>query len=305
MFGLYITGPQISPQISREEQVWQNELKDLIWLELQAYHSNRTSSEQDSFLCSARESVPILLNDIMTYRFSRHSKKNLSNHSSDSGVEDDCDGCLSMYCLSCMESQNEALKDVEELTKRLEYAESLFPSSKAFAELYPVYNSPEFVGRVKAMCLWYNMTKHQRLKLVILGKLLAMLENKYFQWPMPINGSNDSSFAPVDSSASPTDSNSSSSSVGENCIDYYNITPIAIFVDKKRTEGVASPYRRYIENILKTRGLGKSFNFLDRLHQHVLRKAKVTLEKPDDDEFFEKVSCGYIDLFEVCVCVFF
>lgn len=267
--------------------MWQNELKDIIWLELQAYHADRTPVEQDNFLCSARESVPTLLNDIMQYRFQRNNTR-LSVNSSDSGMEEDCPGCLSMYCHSCMEAQNSALKDVEDLMKRLECAESLFPSSRAFAELYPVYSSPEFVGRVKAMCLWYNMTKHQRLKLVILGKLLTMLENKNFQWPLPVTDSNDSP-----DSVSPTDSNSSTSSLGDrangsNNIDYLNVCPIAILVDKRK-DGVTSPYRKYIENILKTKGLAKSLGFLDRLHQHVLRKAKMTLEKPNTDDFFSKV----------------
>lgn len=258
---------------------------------MQAFHTDRTPVEQDNFLCTARETVPHLLNDIMKYKFIKRTKR-LSAHSSDSGVEEDCLGCLSMYCHSCMEAQNQALRDVEELMERLEIAESLFPSSRAFGELFPLYNSQEFVGRVKAMCLWYNMTKHQRLKLLILGRLLALLENKYFHWPMPVTDSNDKAYS---DSCSPSDSNSSSSSVNDylfdkNCIDYYNITPIAMLVDKKSGDNVTSPYRKYIENILKVRGLGKSLNFLERLHQHVLRKAKATLDKPLDDSFFEKVS---------------
>lgn len=52
-----------------------------------------------------------------------------------------------------MEAQNEALREIQGLMKRLEDAESLFPSSKAFAELYPLYNSPEFVGRVSLKLL--------------------------------------------------------------------------------------------------------------------------------------------------------
>lgn len=272
-------------QISKEEYLWQNELKDIIWLELQAYHADRTPVEQDSFLCSARESVPKLISDIMTYRFEKRSKR-LSTQSSDSGMEDDCSGCLSMYCHPCMEAQNDALRDVEELMKRLEAAELLFPSSRAFANSYELYNNPEFVGRVKAMCLWYNMTKHQRLKLVILGRLLS-LENKFYQWPLPVAELSDRSS--VDS-VSPTDSNSSSSSVSDylqdkNYIDYYNLSPITILVDR-HTSGVTSPYRKYIENILKTKGLSKSLYFLERLHHHVLYKAKLTLTKPDSDEFF-------------------
>lgn len=180
--------------MSREESIWQTELKDLIWLELQAYHADRTPIEEDEYLCSARESVEPLLQNIMNYRFKRlviktslqvacdwpkkrlffltnqtlpdtvlaevkgfkpkshfrHPKK-YSSQNSDSGVEDDCPGCNSIYCCSCMEAQNDALKEIEDLMKRLQEAESLFPSSKAFAELYPLYNSPEFVCRVSKL----------------------------------------------------------------------------------------------------------------------------------------------------------
>lgn len=40
----------------------------------------------------------------------------------------------------------------------------------------------------------------------------------------------------------------------------------------------ASPYRKYIEHVLKSRGLGQSLSFLHRLHNVVLRKAHATLE---------------------------
>ena len=42
-------------------------------------------------------------------------------------------------------------------------------------------------------------------------------------------------------------------------------------------------YRKYIEDVLKTRGLRKSLHFLERLHITVLRKARLALEKPQDD----------------------
>lgn len=89
-----------------------------------------------------------------------------------------CPGCLSMYCRACARAQGEALQQVEGLLSRLEVAEALYPSSQAFAAHYPLYKSTEFIGRVKAMCLWYNMTKHHRLKLQILGKLLMMSHTK-------------------------------------------------------------------------------------------------------------------------------
>ncbi|KAF5299190.1 hypothetical protein FQA39_LY02363 [Lamprigera yunnana] len=267
--------------ISREEQLWQNELKDLIWLELQAWHADRTPTEHDRYLCNSRESIEDLLSDIMNYRFSRH-KQNLSTHSNDSGVEEDCTGCLTMTCLSCMEAQNDGLREVEKLLNRLEVAESLFPSSTSFGDLYSTYNSSEFVGRVKAMCLWYNMTKHQLLKIVILGRLLT-LEDKLNIWPLRM--CSDSNYS-VDSS--PSDSYSSTSSHSDfnvNASDVMTSISVLINIDTKST---VTPYRKYIESMLKTKGLMKSVTFLEKLHQHLLWKTELTLQRSEDDSIFDK-----------------
>ncbi|VEN46850.1 unnamed protein product [Callosobruchus maculatus] len=273
--------------LSREETLWQTELKDVIWLELQAFHAERSPMEEDAYLCNSREMVEPLLNDIRNYRFQRHSKR-YGTQNSDSGVEDDCSGCLSIYCVNCLEAQTEALKEVEQLLKRLEEAESLFPSSKAFAELYPLYSSPEIVGRVKAMCLWYNMTRHQTLKLSILGRLMMLLDDKHVLWLVP--GEETSSTSPSDSN------NSSNSSTGElysdqkNC-DIINLAPVIALLMKKDGSKV-SPFRRYIENVLKTRTLDKSLNFLRKLHKNVLMKTQLTLEKPKDESIFLENSPG-------------
>lgn len=62
------------------------------------------------------------------------------------------------------------------------------------------------------------------------------------------------------------------------------------FFENSKTKGYTlstSPYRKYIEHILKSRGLGKSLAFLHRLYNVVLRKTLITLEKPgtEDVEF--------------------
>lgn len=54
--------------MSSEETRWQNELKDLIWLELQAYHADRSPVAQDEYLCKQREAVGSLLTEIIEYR---------------------------------------------------------------------------------------------------------------------------------------------------------------------------------------------------------------------------------------------
>lgn len=264
--------------------MWQTKLNDLIWLELQAWHADRTREEEDNYLCNSRKSVVDLINDIMTYRFIRH-KQHLS--ASDSGIEDDCSGCLSMTCQSCMEAQSEGLSDIEKLLNRLESAESLFSSSRAFALLYPTYNSPEFVGRVKAMCLWYNLTKLQLLKIVILSRMLT-LENKLYTWQLDY--SSISSITESIESGSPSDSNSSTSSNNS----FISIkapiilTSISALLNSE-SESKPSPYRKYIENMLKTKGLMKSLAFLEKLHQHLLRKTKITLQQPTSENIFNTV----------------
>jgi len=63
-------------------------------------------------------------------------------------------------------------------------------------------------------------------------------------------------------------------------------------------------YRKYMEEVLKTTGLRKALNFLDRLHHYVLRKAMITLAKPaelahhvvDNNDTSEKVS-GMCDVY--------
>ncbi|CAH1165116.1 unnamed protein product [Phyllotreta striolata] len=278
--------------MSREESLWQNELKDLIWLELQAYHADRTPVEEDAYLCMARECVEPLLNDIKNYKFQRPSRRYLTQNS-DSGLEEDCPGCVSIYCHPCLEAQNEALGEIERLLKRLEEAERLFPSSKAFAELYPLYRSPEIVGRVRAMCQWYNMTKIQRLKLNILGRLVVLLDSKRSDWPCSSAGDDNGS-------GSPSDSNNSTNSTfslisNQDCSNtndlYQPVSPICDLLAPKSGSNKVSPYRRYIENVLKTRALDKSLNFLSNLHSHVLRKTQITLEYPDDAGVFSRTGC--------------
>lgn len=365
--------------ISREEYIWQTELKDLIWLELQAWHADRTLEQQDKYLLSARQNVGDLLIEIMNFKFRASYIRATSSASTDgdSGIATDsssanstadnrlgspnidgptppgvCTGCLSMYCQYCLGEQSRALKQVEILLTRLEAAESLYPSSKAFGDYYPMYRDSSFVARVKAMCLWYNITRHHRLKLLILGKLLTRLQGKKFQWPIvnptshiDVNNTHSSSSSsaqedsgrdtidssdnnnavgvskpipaktptkvhfnveePTDSqSDNPSESASSTESskdtlfddssrslgppVGEfgkmfNDINMYNVQPLtdATYTNASKS---TSPYRKYIENVLKSKGLGKSLSFLHRLHNVVLRKAHITLEKPGTED---------------------
>ncbi|KAL9693062.1 hypothetical protein quinque_012347 [Culex quinquefasciatus] len=355
--------------ISTEERLWQTHVNDLLWLELQAWHADRSVEQQDKILCQARNEIDSLLNEIMNFRFQRQLARTVSDLSmADSGFGSDatastangetnkpfCFGCLSMYCKDCLEIQTIALKQVEDLLLRLESKESLFPSSKAMGAAYPIYQSEAFVGRVKAMCLWYNMTKQHRLTLLILGKLLARLQGnkKSYHWPIMETDSSTSSSVQeengevvdsgqgdssttssinscttkrvqfMDEAGSATESANSDESgqdmaemdnfsirkhyafTGDtemsqymNTLNFYSVNSITEVTSHTANNSTAL-YRKYIENVLKCRGLGKSLTFLHRLHNVVLRKAQLTLEKPgmqvlDDDSLFveEDVPC--------------
>lgn len=297
--------------LSREEDMWQSELKDLIWLDLRAWLAGRTLSEEDDYICRERAGVSKLIHDIMNYRFERGRSLRAGaggdvtpGDSSDSGLEtEECTGCNSLFCRTCMDAQNKALVEVEDLMSRLEKAEALFPSSCAFGAHYPDYNSCSFSGRVKAMCLWYNMTRHQRLKLVILSRLLALVQSKYYPWPFIAGCDGGAPYDSMDGEGagvtSPSDSNSSTGSGfgGGGVMDFsgaaelLNIATSRLIPNTKVSAGAdkVSPYRKYIENILKTRGLNQSMSFLERIHTHVLSKAQHTLEKPNPDIFHKYI----------------
>ena len=227
-----------------------------------------------------------------------------------------------MYCKDCLDAQTTALRQVESLLTRLEAAEDLFPSNNAMGSHFPIYKSKEFIDRIKALNLWYNLTRHHRLKLIILGKVLARLQGKEYKWPLVADsdsGSGSSSVQEIEADSIRGSSAEVKSEVNDKPkvhflnldeADHVSVTDSANSDESLKTgylqpigeygrllhslnswnklesiENIpskfpTSPYRKFIENVLKSRGLGKSLSFLHSLHNVVLRKAQITLEKP-------------------------
>ncbi|KAH8278721.1 hypothetical protein KR018_007619, partial [Drosophila ironensis] len=357
-------------KLSQEEHTWQTELKDLIWLELQAWQADRTVEQQDKYLFEARQGVSELLTKIISYKFQPRYRREPSLISLDSGIHSDsnsnassplpsklCQGCLSLYCKDCMDNQELALREVEGMLTRLEAAEALYPSSQAMGALHPIYKSQSFVGRIKSMCLWYNITKQNKLKLSILGKILARLQDEKFSWPVCTSSyiasdsgnssasgvdNDDSAVNSMDSSKSPSvagsvsrkgcrngsvsacpkvqfmlndethvpgetvpgetsSSNESTSTeisqLSSECshghlrkgsmhdINIFSVEPLGTCSNDGIGEQSSALYRKFIENVLKSRGLAKSLAFLHKLHNVALYKAHIALEKPGADDF--------------------
>ncbi|XP_030370618.1 mitogen-activated protein kinase kinase kinase 4 isoform X2 [Scaptodrosophila lebanonensis] len=348
-------------KLSQEEHTWQTELKDLIWLELQAWQADRTVEQQDKYLFEARQGVSDLLTQIISYKFKPRYRRELSQLSLDSGIHSEassnassplptkiCQGCMSLYCKDCMEQQEFALREVEDLLTRLEAVEALYPSSQAMGSLHPIYKSQSFVGRIKSMCLWYNITKQNKLKLSILGKILARLQGEKFSWPVQTsyigtdsgnssasgvenedlmassidsakppsvvsNGQrkasgatpcpsvrfllNDATHQPGESSSSNESTSTEISQMSNDCphshlrkgsmhdINIFSVEPLGTFGNDCNGEQSSALYRKFIENVLKSRGLAKSLAFLHKLHNVVLYKAHIALEKPGTEDF--------------------
>ncbi|XP_041988766.1 uncharacterized protein LOC121740198 isoform X3 [Aricia agestis] len=179
--------------ISREEQVWQNELKDLIWLELKARISDRTLAQQDAYLCAQREVVPRIVQRILDYKFvntetcrnrSRQlsvingSTENVNVDSEEQNIDNGEVLCLSLGCHACSRAVGVAMRQILKLLSAYDGAIELYPSSSAASTDHPELSSPRLNARLRSMCLWYNTVHHMRLKILSVRCMLRTVRNK-------------------------------------------------------------------------------------------------------------------------------
>ncbi|CAH2085924.1 unnamed protein product [Euphydryas editha] len=181
--------------ISREEQVWQNELKDLIWLELKAKLAGRTLSQQDEFLCAQRNNIPAIIQKIREYKFvNRDPCRNKSQRfaldgsddeqlDQDGSTEENDDeasrfGCVSIDCGRCARAVGAAMRELAALLDAYDAAVALYPSAVAAAADHPPLCDPAIVDRLRAMCLWYNTAEHMRLKVLSVRRMLRTVRHK-------------------------------------------------------------------------------------------------------------------------------
>lgn len=97
--------------------------------------------------------------------------------------------CLSIWCTSCRDHQDRALRQVSSLIQRIDEAESLFPSTHKMMTLYPAWGGGEFTTRCRTLYLWYNTTLHLRQTIALLGNRLQHIAKSAIPWPtfLPIN----------------------------------------------------------------------------------------------------------------------
>lgn len=179
----------LSRQMSADQELWQNQWSDLIWLELQAWHNNRTMQQQDEYLYRTRETVPSIFQQIMHFKcpnrsgglssdtlsVSYNGSKQPSTSSVASDGQDDSDihlqfsldvspvadkspdceqdNMMTPVCSTSLyqaiNDQQNALMQVTALLNRLDFVHDLYPSMKAVGRGHKQYNSDAFHARTR------------------------------------------------------------------------------------------------------------------------------------------------------------
>ncbi|XP_054838234.1 mitogen-activated protein kinase kinase kinase 4 isoform X4 [Eublepharis macularius] len=168
-----------------------NRSNELIWLELQAWHAGRSINDQDFYLYTARQAIPDIINDILTFKVNYGNLSCVGNRASlngTSGVQ-----CKAAHGASAvgyasyhehLHRQRVSFEQVKRIMELLEYVEALYPSLKALQSDYEKYAAKDFQGRVQALCLWLNITKDLNQKLRIMGTVLGVKDLSDIGWPV-------------------------------------------------------------------------------------------------------------------------
>ncbi|XP_077669426.1 mitogen-activated protein kinase kinase kinase 4 isoform X2 [Eretmochelys imbricata] len=172
--------------------VWLNRSNELIWLELQAWHAGRSINDQDFYLYTARQAIPDIINEILTFKVKYEGFSCVRNEASFNGTsgEGHCKaahgtsavGYTSYY--EHLHRQRVSFEQVKRIMELLEYVEALYPSLQALQKDYEKYAAKDFQDRVQALCLWLNITKDLNQKLRIMGTVLGIKNLSDIGWPV-------------------------------------------------------------------------------------------------------------------------
>ena len=74
--------------ISQEDTVWQNEVKEVIWLELQAWLAGNNVTCQDQWIHKQRESLNAVAAQVCSYTFNPCSRPSYHTQFSEDSIQD-------------------------------------------------------------------------------------------------------------------------------------------------------------------------------------------------------------------------
>ncbi|XP_055018798.1 mitogen-activated protein kinase kinase kinase 4 isoform X2 [Boleophthalmus pectinirostris] len=203
-----------------ENMAFMGHNNEVIWLELQAWHARRSTSDQDLFLFTARQAIPDIINEVLHFkvnygslRLAQSSEFQSSQEDSQSGSDEHSEStqsvvevnhigadqwgfsaCPSMNaaeplgsgadCREHLQRQRLAFEQVKRVMELLESVEALYPSLQALQRDYEKYAARDFQGRVQALCLWLNITQDLNQKLRVMATLLGLHDLSRIGWPV-------------------------------------------------------------------------------------------------------------------------
>lgn len=198
--------PGINRQLSFEQEFWQTQFTDLLWIELQAYLNDCPAQEQFDTISQERERVPGVLNSVLNFKIdckgfnigARCDGDDAEDcFQNNSGLERSSPSLSTPYenyiTPEMLQKQREAISQVQDLLEELDKCEKLFPTSKAFEKAYELYASELFVQRVKCLYLWLNITLDLCHKMKVLEKILGVQNIEGLNWPIIECGSHRNS----------------------------------------------------------------------------------------------------------------
>ncbi|KAL5010300.1 hypothetical protein ScPMuIL_012605 [Solemya velum] len=190
--------PGINRQLSSEQEYWQTQFNDLLWIELQTKLNDCSVQEQVEMISQERERVPNVLNSVLNFKVDCKDIIDIyvrcegdeTNISSPNNVvlertsPSPSTSYQNFITPEILQKQREAMSQVEDLLEDLDMCEKMFPTSKAFGKTYELYASESFVQRVKCLYLWLNITRDLCHKMKVLEKILGVQNIEGLHWPI-------------------------------------------------------------------------------------------------------------------------
>uniref|UniRef100_A0A674NW91 Mitogen-activated protein kinase kinase kinase 4 n=1 Tax=Takifugu rubripes TaxID=31033 RepID=A0A674NW91_TAKRU len=165
-----------------ENMAFMGHNNEVIWLELQAWHARRSTTDQDLFLFTARQAIPDIINEVLHFKVNYAVLKGIAspltpmNAAEPLGSGADCRGHV--------QRQRLAFDQVKRVMELLETVEALYPSLQALQKDYEKYAARDFQGRVQALCLWLNITQDLNQKLRVMATVLGLHDLSRIGWPV-------------------------------------------------------------------------------------------------------------------------
>lgn len=203
-----------------ENMAFMGHNNEVIWLELQAWHARRSTTDQDLFLFTARQAIPDIINEVLHFKVNYAILKGMhcsQNNDRDSvpdlicgeeskptvaeinhcGVDPTAFSASPLSamnaaqplgsgadCREHVQRQRLAFDQVKRVIELLETVEALYPSLQALQKDYEKYAARDFQGRVQALCLWLNITQDLNQKLRVMATVLGLHDLSRIGWPV-------------------------------------------------------------------------------------------------------------------------